>query len=188
MIAARIKATNKALRIEEPPEEEEVPEEEKEKKKKCRRVAFFVGGLALGAGGTMLAWWLTSKYGVNPFEHHHAGAEAIPPPGPKHAPGPEVIPPSGPKHAPGSEIMPGPHAGSENIGNYHYPWNWAEHEVGTARAETWLHELGNKAAQAGHQVEWHRGGLLPNGQPSEWISVDGKSNTAEVIKILSSYR
>ena len=83
----------------------------------------------------------------------------------------------------GGEVTP-----ISNPDSYAYPWNWGVHEVGPDHAETWLHDLANRAAQDGHHVEWHTGGALPDGQSSEWVSVDGKSSTKDVIEILNGYR
>src|SRR3989344_1712406 len=90
-IAAQAAAINKANGITEPPDDPNLSKEQKERKHKCRRLAFFLGGAALAGGGVVLAWWLTSKYGVNPFDNSPSGPESVPPPtGPKNLPGPEV--------------------------------------------------------------------------------------------------
>lgn len=62
-----------------------------------------------------------------------------------------------------------------------YPWNWAEKVVGADKAESWLHGLGDKAAAAGHNVQWHGSGT------HEWVSVDGVSRTKDVIDKLRPF-
>ncbi len=65
--------------------------------------------------------------------------------------------------------------------NFAYPWNWAENTVGAANATGWLHELGDKAISAGHEVVWHGSG------ESAWVSIDGSSKTADVINVLRQF-
>lgn len=70
-----------------------------------------------------------------------------------------------------------------NVGDYEYPWDWAAQEVGPENAMDYLRELGNKAAAAGHSVEWT---TLPNGE--EMVSVDGASGTTDVLKALAQFK
>lgn len=70
-----------------------------------------------------------------------------------------------------------------NVGDYQYPWDWAAQEVGPENAMDYLRELGNKAAEAGHSVEWT---TLPDG--TEMVSVDGTTGTADVLDVLNRFK
>lgn len=64
-----------------------------------------------------------------------------------------------------------------------YPWDWAANKVGIYRAEGWLHTLAAKAMEHGHSVRW-----LPGGHGTEFLQVDGRTNTGYVINVLNQYR
>lgn len=115
--------------------------------------AWRLGAFGHGGGGGAHQEVLNNQGGGN---GGHTGGEVIPPVVPKK---PEL--PS----ADGSA----------------YPWNWAEKVVGPDKAENWLHGLGDKAAAAGHNVQWHGSGT------HEWVSVDGVSRTKDVIDMLSPF-
>ncbi len=130
-----------------------------------KEVAAIVGGVAVI--GALMVMWRTGVFhgggggNVHPADAlPHGGGNTLPP-----SPT-EVLPSTAPK-LPGSE-------------GYAYPWNWA-HDAAPkgVNPETWLHELGDKAAAAGHAVEWHKGA-----GDVEWVSVDGNSNTRGVIDAL----
>lgn len=92
-VAAQVAAINKANGIKEPPDDgdETLTKEQKERKHKCRRLAFFIGGAALGAGGVILAM----KYGWDPFSN---------------SPDPDMVP-NGPKSPPPVDNIPTPDQG-----------------------------------------------------------------------------
>lgn len=133
-----------------------------------KEVAAIVGGVAVI--GALMVMWRTGVFhgggggNVHPADTlPHGGGNTLPP-----SPT-EVLPSAAPK-LPGSE-------------GYAYPWNWA-HDAAPkgVNPETWLHELGDKAAAAGHAVEWHKGA-----GDVEWVSVDGNSNTRGVIDALRPF-
>ena len=66
-------------------------------------------------------------------------------------------------------------------GDFTYPWDWASEAVGKENATTWLHELSDKAANAGYTIEWHGTGT------QEWVEVNGNSNTKDVLDILRRF-
>lgn len=62
-----------------------------------------------------------------------------------------------------------------------HPWDWAVESYGEGNAMSELHKLSDKAAEAGHVVEWHGSGT------NEWVEIDGNSNTVDVLRILRQY-
>lgn len=68
----------------------------------------------------------------------------------------------------------------ENFKDEH-PWDWAVEAYGESNAMSELHKLSDKAAEAGHTVEWHGSGT------NEWVEVDGVSKTEDVLTILRQY-
>jgi hypothetical protein len=135
--------------------------EDKEKRKK--RNIIIIGAVAIVGAG--IATYLATR------GHHSGGGSAsIIPPAKKTTGGGDILPvlPKGPSVT----ELPSSHG-------FEYPWNWAE---AAGHNESWLHELGGKAAAAGHDVQWHS-----TGAGREWISVDGDSNTENVINILRTF-
>lgn len=87
--------------------------------------------------------------------------------------------------APVEEVVPTPAAevlqADPTIGNYDYPWNWAADTFGAEGASDTLKQLSELAAQDGHSIQWSGDGM------SEWVQVDGMSDTQSVLDILSRY-
>lgn len=79
-----------------------------------------------------------------------------------------------PSTVPDVDVLP-------NSIDFSYPWDWASEAVGEDKAMDWLHELSDKAANAGHEIEWHGSGA------QEWVSIDGNSNTQDVLDVLRQY-
>ena len=65
-----------------------------------------------------------------------------------------------------------------------YPWSWVadQFEGGEEGASAKLHELAEAAARDGHDIQWHGYG------ETEWLSIDGDSNTRAIINTLNKYR
>lgn len=73
-----------------------------------------------------------------------------------------------------------------DLSQYEYPWNWAADVWGESDAMNRLHDMANKASQAGYNIEWHS---LGDGIPTnDWISINGNSNTQDVIDILNQFQ
>lgn len=64
-----------------------------------------------------------------------------------------------------------------------YPWGWGEKLFGAARSTEMMQTLSERAARAGHIVEWHNSGA-PNGS---WVEIDGLSDTESVVNIMKQY-
>ena len=62
-----------------------------------------------------------------------------------------------------------------------YPWDWAVDQFGENNAISKLYELADAAAQDGHNIQWHGYG------DTQWLSIDGKSDTQSVLEILNKY-
>jgi len=62
-----------------------------------------------------------------------------------------------------------------------HPFGWAAEAFGSDNAMSSLHELGAKAAHAGHDVQWHGSG------PHQWVEVDGNSKTKHVIDVFRQF-
>ena len=62
-----------------------------------------------------------------------------------------------------------------------YPWDWAVDQFGENNAVSKLYELADAAAQDGHNIQWHGYG------ETQWLSIDGKSDTQSVLEILNKY-
>lgn len=151
----------------------------KEQNKRRRAAITGLGMVAVGSAagyGLHAAAEVISHHGLQLWHPGLGGHDAA-----KHAAdlpkgsGNQTLPQSGEFYVPPSPTtvnLPG----SEGFA---YPWNWAHAAAPKGvNPETWLHSLGDKAAAAGHNVEWHKGA-----GDIEWVSVDGKSGTADVIKI-----
>ena len=67
-----------------------------------------------------------------------------------------------------------------DFSEYDHPWNWAFDNFGEY-AESKLYELADMAKQNGYDVEWHGSGV------NRWLSVNGDSNPAYVIKVLNKF-
>ena len=63
-----------------------------------------------------------------------------------------------------------------------YPWDWAVDQFGENNAISKLYELADAAAQDGHNIQWHGYG------DTQWLSIDGNSDTKTVLGILNNYR
>ena len=63
-----------------------------------------------------------------------------------------------------------------------YPWDWAVDQFGENNAISKLYELADAAAQDGHNIQWHGYG------ETQWLSIDGKSDTQSVLEILNNYK
>ena len=63
-----------------------------------------------------------------------------------------------------------------------YPWDWAADQFGENNAISKLYELADAAAQNGHNIQWHGYG------DTQWLSIDGKSDTQSVLEILNNYK
>ena len=63
-----------------------------------------------------------------------------------------------------------------------YPWDWAADQFGENNAISKLYELADAAAQDGHNIQWHGYG------DTQWLSIDGNSDTKTVLGILNNYR
>ena len=63
-----------------------------------------------------------------------------------------------------------------------YPWDWAVDQFGENNAISKLYELADAAAQDGHNIQWHGYG------DTQWLSIDGKSDTQSVLEILNNYK
>jgi|GEM_PF-2422106 len=132
-----------------------------------KKVAAVVGALAVV--GAFAAWRLGAfGHGGGGGAHHEVLNNQGGGNGGNH--GGEVIPPV----TPSKPELPSADGSA-------YPWNWAEKVVGPDKAENWLHGLGDKAAAAGHNVQWHGSGT------HEWVSVDGVSRTKDVIDMLRPF-
>ena len=71
--------------------------------------------------------------------------------------------------------------GSSSFGNWEYPWDWAVDQFGENNAISKLYELADAAARDGHNIQWHGYG------DTQWLSIDGKSDTQSVLEILNKY-
>ena len=49
-----------------------------------------------------------------------------------------------------------------------------------------LHELSERAAAGGHNIEWHNIGDGNGG--NDWLEIDGRSDAPYVIEILNRYK
>ena len=63
-----------------------------------------------------------------------------------------------------------------------YPWDWAVDQFGENNAVSKLYELADAAAQDGHNIQWHGYG------DTQWLSIDGNSDTKTVLEILNNYK
>ena len=63
-----------------------------------------------------------------------------------------------------------------------YPWDWAVDQFGENNAISKLYELADAAAQDGHNIQWHGYG------DTQWLSIDGNSDTKTVLGILNNYK
>ena len=63
-----------------------------------------------------------------------------------------------------------------------YPWDWAVDQFGKNNAISKLYELADAAAQDGHNIQWHGYG------DTQWLSIDGNSDTKTVLEILNNYK
>ena len=63
-----------------------------------------------------------------------------------------------------------------------YPWDWAADQFGENNAISKLYELADAAAQDGHNIQWHGYG------DTQWLSIDGNSDTKTVLGILNNYK
>ena len=63
-----------------------------------------------------------------------------------------------------------------------YPWDWAADQFGENNAISKLYELADAAAQNGHNIQWHGYG------DTQWLSIDGNSDTKTVLGILNNYK
>ena len=63
-----------------------------------------------------------------------------------------------------------------------YPWDWAVDQFGENKAISKLYELADAAAQDGHNIQWHGYG------DTQWLSIDGNSDTKTVLGILNNYK
>ena len=70
---------------------------------------------------------------------------------------------------------------SGSFSNWEYPWNWAVDQFGENNAISKLYELADAAARDGHNIQWHGYG------DTQWLSIDGKSDTQSVLEILNKY-
>ena len=70
---------------------------------------------------------------------------------------------------------------SGSFSNWEYPWDWAVDQFGENNAVSKLYELADAAAQDGHNIQWHGYG------ETQWLSIDGKSDTQSVLEILNKY-
>ncbi len=68
-----------------------------------------------------------------------------------------------------------------SFSNWEYPWNWAVDQFGENNAISKLYELADAAARDGHNIQWHGYG------DTQWLSIDGKSDTQSVLEILNKY-
>ena len=71
--------------------------------------------------------------------------------------------------------------GSGSFSNWEYPWDWAVDQFGENNAISKLYELADAAARDGHNIQWHGYG------DTQWLSIDGKSDTQSVLEILNKY-
>lgn len=71
-------------------------------------------------------------------------------------------------------------------GQFNTPWSWAAEQYGENNAMARLHELSDRAAAAGHQVEWHN--VADGNGTNDWVEIDGVSNTADVVNILNNFQ
>ncbi|QQG50721.1 MAG: hypothetical protein HZB75_04270 [Candidatus Saccharibacteria bacterium] len=81
--------------------------------------------------------------------------------------------PETPPVVPGADLPPST--------GFDYPWDWAVDAFGSEDAMDKLHELADRAAEDGKNVEWHGSGAR------EWVEINGNSNTKDVIDILRTY-
>ena len=63
-----------------------------------------------------------------------------------------------------------------------YPCDWAVDQFGENNAISKLYELADAAAQDGHNIQWHGYG------DTQWLSIDGNSDTKTVLEILNNYK
>ena len=70
---------------------------------------------------------------------------------------------------------------SGSFSNWEYPWDWAVDQFGENNAISKLYELADAAARDGHNIQWHGYG------ETQWLSIDGKSDTQSVLEILNKY-
>ena len=70
---------------------------------------------------------------------------------------------------------------SGSFSNWEYPWDWAVDQFGENNAISKLYELADAAARDGHNIQWHGYG------DTQWLSIDGKSDTQSVLEILNKY-
>ena len=70
---------------------------------------------------------------------------------------------------------------SGSFSNWEYPWDWAVDQFGENNAISKLYELADAAARDGHNIQWHGYG------DTQWLSIDGKSDTATVLETLAKY-
>ena len=70
---------------------------------------------------------------------------------------------------------------SGSFSNWEYPWDWAVDQFGENNAMSKLYELADVAARDGHNIQWHGYG------DTQWLSIDGKSDTQSVLEILNKY-
>jgi hypothetical protein len=144
--------------------------------KRSTRVATAIGAVTLLAVGGALAW----KYGF-----HHGGS------GNGGNADPSTVPTPKPKVTPEVPVVPTP-KGPElpSADNYAHPWNWMKAAMDNGSVtppkgmgpEQALHYFGEKAADAGHKVEWYN---LPNGL--EAVRIDGSDDTKVVGDILGQF-
>ena len=71
--------------------------------------------------------------------------------------------------------------GLDSFSNWEYPWDWAVDQFGENNAISKLYELADAAARDGHNIQWHGYG------DTQWLSIDGKSDTATVLETLAKY-
>ena len=71
---------------------------------------------------------------------------------------------------------------SGSFSNWEYPWDWAVDQFGENNAVSKLYELADAAAQDGHNIQWHGYG------DTQWLSIDGNSDTKTVLEILNNYK
>lgn len=85
----------------------------------------------------------------------------------------------------GGSVPVSPSFESYQPGVDNYPWDWASRNFGADKAMSTLHQLADQASAAGHSVEWHN--LADGNQYNDWLTIDGKSGTKQVVDILSQY-
>ena len=140
------------------------------------KVALGIGRLAGGAVGGIGGRWVGQQLHDhtpvgqvvdrairNVHEFFHGGTAAAAPDNPSPPPSP-----------------PPPEADFSGYADK-YPWDWAVDQFGENNAVSKLYELADAAAQDGHNIQWHGYG------ETQWLSIDGKSDTQSVLEILNKY-